>query len=259
MKFLILLVSCYFTFPVDITAQEKKMPLPYSYIREADVIWSKRVWRTIDLQEKANLSLHLPLQEDTKLSFFEVIKKGVSSGTIKAFDSDEFIKQLDSLSLQRLLIKTNLIKVSEAGQSGEELEFNKLVCDTLEEKDIVQYWVKEDWFFDKQRSVMDVRILGICPVRYDEGKDLFVPLFWIYYPASREWLNSFTALNAPDNSAELTYDGFFLNRKFTSFIRKESNIYDRTIDEYASGEDALLESERIRNQMLRFEHDMWQY
>ena len=38
------------------------------------------------------------------------------------------------------------------------------------DKIISQYYVKEDWFFDKQRSVMDVRIIGICPVinTYDE-------------------------------------------------------------------------------------------
>jgi hypothetical protein len=25
--------------------------------------------------------------------------------------------------------------------------------------------VKEDWFWDKQRSVMDVRIIAICPLQ----------------------------------------------------------------------------------------------
>lgn len=37
-------------------------------------------------------------------------------------------------------------------------------------KDIIQYKLKEDWFFDKERSVLDVRIIGICPVIYDIDK-----------------------------------------------------------------------------------------
>ena len=31
-----------------------KRLIPYEYVREADVIWSKRVWRTIDMREKFN-------------------------------------------------------------------------------------------------------------------------------------------------------------------------------------------------------------
>jgi len=49
--------------------------------------------------------------------------------------------------------------------------------------------IKEDWFFDKHRSMLDVRILGICPIveDYDEKGDFraFKPLFWIYFPEAR--------------------------------------------------------------------------
>ena len=37
-------------------------------------------------------------------------------------------------------------------------------------KDIVQYRIKEDWFLDKQRSVLDVRIIAVAPVRYKMEK-----------------------------------------------------------------------------------------
>ena len=33
------------------------------------------------------------------------------------------------------------------------------------------YMIKEDWFFDRQRSVMDVRILGICPMTATVNKN----------------------------------------------------------------------------------------
>ena len=37
-----------------------RKPIPYSNVREADVMWSKRVWRVIDLKEKINLPLYYP-------------------------------------------------------------------------------------------------------------------------------------------------------------------------------------------------------
>ncbi len=33
---------------------KEKLPVPYPYIRQADVMWSKRVWREIDFRQKFN-------------------------------------------------------------------------------------------------------------------------------------------------------------------------------------------------------------
>src|SRR5665213_1798532 len=37
-----------------------RKPIHYSYVREADVMWSKRIWRTIDLREKLNFPIYYP-------------------------------------------------------------------------------------------------------------------------------------------------------------------------------------------------------
>jgi hypothetical protein len=56
------------------------------------------------------------------------------------------------------------------------------------------------------------------------------------------------------------YDDLFMQRRFSGYIYKESNVHDnRAITEYASGRDALYESERIHNMIFNFEQDLWEY
>ena len=70
--------------------------VPYTHVREADVMWHKRVWREIDLREKINHPLYYPIDPiaDRK-SLFDVIKHAVTvEKTLKAYDAnidDEFI------------------------------------------------------------------------------------------------------------------------------------------------------------------------
>ncbi|MFT6982647.1 MAG: hypothetical protein ACJAUD_001414, partial [Crocinitomicaceae bacterium] len=40
---------------------------------------------------------------------------------------------------------------------------------------------------------------------------------------------------------------------------KESNTFDRDIETYRSGVDALYESDRIKNEIRNIEHDVWSF
>jgi gliding motility associated protien GldN len=111
---------------------------------------------------------------------------------------------------------------------------------------------------------MEVRIIGICPVM-DRINDDGVytgetPLFWVYYPEARKILSKSEVFNHRKNdAARLTYDDIFHKRFFSSRIVKESNKYDRKISEYKEGIDALLEAEKIKEEIFNLEHDLWEY
>ena len=56
-----------------------------------------------------------------------------------------------------------------------------------------------------------------------------------------------------------TFEDLFETRHFSGYVIKEENIYDRNITDYAQGIDALLEGERIKNEIYEYEHDLWNY
>ena len=143
--------------------------------------------------------------------------------------------------------------------------------------DILKLRLTEQWFFDKERSVMEVRTIGICLLK-DEYKFLPGPggtfiklyfatteLFWIYFPEARPLLSQMECYNTKNDGARMSFDDIFWKRLFSGYIVKEENVYDRPISSmgqdvgYLKGLDALLEGEKIKNQMIEYEHNLWEY
>lgn len=232
-------------------------------IRSADIMWSKEIWRSIDLSDRFNFPFYFPIEKrKDKLSLFDVLSKGLVSKEFKAYKTDDLVGN-DTLPYDQLknkLVFRDSMLFYYADEFGNDSIKRKLQIDTLTGEYIVQYYIRETWFFDKQRSVMDVRIKAVCPVKYDMEKGMLIPLFWIDYEEARPYLNSFTAINSKNDSEERTFDELFIKRKFNSTIKKESNLYDREIADYVRNEkEAVKESERIKEFLRDFECDMWQW
>ncbi|MBK6829705.1 MAG: hypothetical protein IPG92_02680 [Flavobacteriales bacterium] len=87
-----------------------KRVVPYTHIREADVMWARRVWRTIDLREKMNHPFYYPTEPiNDRKSLFDVIRQGLLvDGSITAYDAgplltdDEFKKPLLATELKEM-------------------------------------------------------------------------------------------------------------------------------------------------------------
>jgi len=242
-----------------------RQPVPYVFVREADVFWSKRIWRIIDMREKINHPLYYPVERiNNRRSIMQVMLDGIAEGSLTAYEatSDEFLVPMPIEQALSILYDT----ITKSMQRTEPPYdwYDTTYVEKFNTGDVKQLRIKEDWFFDKQRSVMDVRILGICPIIDDidlttgvaRGKK---PLFWIYFPEARPLFATVEVFNRQNNAERRTLDDFFFKRMFGSYIYKEENVYDRFINEYSKGLDALLESERIRNELFILEHDLWEY
>ena len=139
--------------------------------------------------------------------------------------------------------------------------------------EVKRYLIKEMWFFDKQRSVLDVRIIGIAPIREftkeslddeeeDEGGGEIKQkkLFWVYFPEARKILANHEVFNPNNDSERQSFDDIFFKRYFSSYIVQESNAYNnRMIKEYTIGLESLLEADRIKENIFNFEQDLWEY
>lgn len=243
---------------------ERKV-IPYSPLRNADVMWQKRIWRVIDLREKINHPLYYPTQPtNNRKAMYEWVKDAlVVDGTLVAFSDnfDDFKVQLTRAEVMQVIEKP----VEKTQEDPDNPGTYYQVFDTMrvEARQLASYMVKEDWFFDRQRSVMDVRILGIAPIInvMDEegalkGKQR---LFWLYYPFCRELFAKAETFNRFNDAERRTIEDIIWKRMFSSYIFKESNVYDRQIDEYLAGMDILLEGEKIKEDIFSFEQDMWHY
>lgn len=249
----------------EIHLQEKK-PIPYYPVREADVIWKKRIWRIMDLRQKMNHPFYYPEtpQKGWK-NFMTVIMDAIREGTITAYDpakDDQFLVPLTYQEIEKKFTRTDTVPIYDPNNPQRILRY-EVVKDDFDPTEVQRIKLKEDWFFDKQRSVMDVRILGICPVRnlYDDDGNYFglEEMFWIYFPEARPVFAQSIVFNRSNSAEERTYDELFWKRMFGSYVYKEENVYNREITDYASGMDALLEAERIKNELFEFEHQLWEF
>ena len=239
--------------------------IPYSFLREGDVTWEKRVWRRLDMREKMNQSLYYPKDVvEGRISLPQLVIKYILSGQIVAFADEEFKEYYDkSVIAAKLVLQGDSIDQEKFAEDGSSYSVKVPGA-----KDSTWFYetfsslsVKEDWFFDKQKSSLEVRILGLGFYAPIKGKEDFgeQPIFFVYFPACRPFFAKHEVFNVKNDSERRTFEDIFWKRQFASSVIKESNVYDRTIDKYAKGIEALLESDRVKSDIFRFEHDLWQF
>lgn len=371
-----------------------KAKVPYQYVREADYVWSKRVYSRIDNREKINHNLFLPHdfisseynimdlmknQNDPnwernaeRYSLWTLIRLHVINGDLPVFApssdetpeiedgysfkyeivsniSDPFFKDAnyrnkiskligftsspkvesysyyDSINEEKVpvtVVKTGALedylndanyaqlkflydqnpqKIKswwDATPEGEEMKGDGASY-WVTSKCIVGYNIKEDWFFDKQRSLLDRRIIAIAPVakfgvdldddenstgergdlllyppsdqetlHYYDGKSEILPyegqvedreLFWLYFPHLRDYLVQYYVYNDKSDAQWMSFDDLFWKRQFNAQIYKTTDKFDREIEDYKYGVDALYEAERIKDEIRKWEIDVWNY
>jgi len=265
--------------------------IPYSIIRPTDAAYVKRVWREFDVREKMN-----SLYASPKSRLIDVIMEAVLAGELTAYDptpteddptGDSFKTRLaPDQVLGRFGSDSTLVE--EYDEDGNVIA-SHFEAAAFNPDDVVRFRIKEDWIFDKQRSVFEPRIIGIAPLvtpKLDEitgGSDFggeapadipgigasdnaaaiaadAYPAFWIYFPEARHILVNKEVTSRHNDATGLSYDDVFIKRLFSSYIVKQSNPEDLRIRDYIdNGVERLYEAERIKKTLVDFEQDLWSY
>ena len=239
--------------------------IPYTHLREADVSWEKRVWRKLDMRERQNQQLYYPKEQvASRISLMQLVTKYVLSGQIIAFKDEEFLEPLELSNIRAMLVlQEDSADVEEFLPNGEPVSVRKpgITDSTWIFENFTSLDLKEDWFFDKQKSVLEVRILSmgfnvLKPKKEDLGE---FTIFYTYFPACRPFFAKHEVYNWKNDAERRTFEDIFWKRQFSSRAIKETNVYDRSVENYSKGIDALLESDRIKNDIFRWEHDLWHF
>ena len=170
-------------------------PLKYGYLDDRDVLFGKKIWEFVDIDERLNFPLYYPIKPLLdRISLFDVLKEYVDTSTDIdkfCFQDEYFSEKLDPTQMKG---KFNYVKLTEDGEKNVNSNFNpnkidmnsdresfmvlvlKLIDDkkitegvdyktaTLNASNIVGYKIQGYWYFDARLSEMKYRLLAIAPV-----------------------------------------------------------------------------------------------
>jgi len=240
-----------------------KKPVPYADLREADILWTKKIWQIIDCREKMNHPFYYPIQDmDDRKSLISLLIYGINNEGLTAFKDDEFKELATRDEVYKMFDALPDTQYVPDPNTGEMVQ--KVIEGEISYDEVYQYEIKEQWYFDKKHSVMKVRVLGVCPIRrymdLETGQMRKLRTFWIYFPEARHLMANQEVFNRNNDAQRISFDDVFFQRRFNSYIVRETNVYDnRQVAAYLQGLNQLHEAEKIKQELFELEHDLWEY
>ncbi|MBW8524153.1 gliding motility protein GldN [Chryseobacterium chendengshani] len=270
----------------DTVISNKVKPLEYGFVDDKDILKSMMVWEIIDMNDKINQPFYYDnpnglLSKNTR-SLYQILLDAALEGKIEEVYEDENFSTKSTpdgirKKLESVRVDDELIEIINSGVTPTEeqkKQYTDLIRTTTDKVKVLK--IMGMWFVDKRDGQMKYRPLGIAAMGPDPssigrigpdgqplaGADELVDLFWVYYPKAREILANNYVFNRKNSSADLSYDDIINARRFSSIIYKSSNgLGDGVIKDYIprDADEQLEESDKIKEQILQMENDMWNY
>ena len=259
--------------------------------RTDDVVWSRVVYRIIDMRFKQNYQLYTPVNAEDPVysSLFRTMLRAIENG-MPIYAKSNTVGDVRPYFNVEPLAKVEIPTILNTDRTGElsdgdiaTSDYMLLNYDSIADKmtfnsysyegfakNQLKYMIQEIIFFDKHYSRMYSKILAIAPLNADnatfyEGMPVMDALyqqllFWVPFDAFRPYMAQQYVTPRGSDSKRMTFDDFFAQKKYTSYLVGINNIYGRMIPESATTyEEIQREQERIERELLSVEQDLWEY
>lgn len=253
----------------------EQSPTPYPYLRETDIVWSTNIWKTIDLNEAFNQFFYFPIDSfyvEGRTNLANLLWNAIVANEIPIFEDDELKIPLDNAVFVDGYTKADTLLLEIGYSDDDEEQYTTVIRPKFfESEEIYRYALREVWFIGKADSRLDSRRIALAPLKessFELGNSGIVinqgivPIFWVPMQnmAVRRLLARNTAYpNKWNTVGQPSWDMIFLSQYYEAYVTRESNVYNRRIDQYLTGEDAILESEAIEAKVFEIGDDMWEY
>lgn len=253
----------------------EQSPTPYPYLRETDIVWSTNIWKTIDLNEAFNQFFYFPIDSfyvEGRTNLANLLWNAIVANEIPIFEDDELKIPLDNAVFVAGYTKADTLLLEIGYSDDDEEQYTTVIRPKFfESEEIYRYALREVWFIGKADSRLDSRRIALAPLKessFELGNSGIVinqgivPIFWV--PMQNMSVRRILARNTAypnkwNTVGQPSWDMIFLSQYYEAYVTRESNVYNRRIDQYLTGEDAILESEAIEAKVFEIGDDMWEY
>ena len=243
----------------------------------AHIVWLREMYRIIDLEQDNNAALYYPVQPmGDRMNLFTTIFKLLADRKITAYNyllnRQEVFTDAEKHNFEETL-KSLGIPFQKQGTADNP---RYLVEDFyIPSDEVLQYQIKEGWYFDAATGSYKSRVIAICPLLvqtdYNVGGIEKTALFWIPYENLRPYLSR-TMIMTSDYNNVMTYsiDDFFSKGMYKGDIVKTVNMRDLTLSQQVIAANPELQNnpelmkeymklaqDSIENQLKTFRKQLW--
>jgi len=253
-----------------------------------DVVWSRIVYRIIDMRDKQNYQLYFPtIANEQYKSLFRLILDAVVDGNLNAYDKlERDIQPLYKSVMPKDSLKNTFVFITNDTVNRTVTKDQLIVEDPITRKlsvskflypayikEQLKFLVQEIVFFDKHTSRLYSKIIGIAPLYALTESNVSLGTnnnAWFYFQSSvlcwflfdelRPYLSKQYVVPNGNETQRLTYDEYFAQHLYSSYILGDSNINNRMLLQYLVDPVKIKkEQQRIESELLNFEQDIWEY